>query len=54
MMLTMITTVIGVSETVLKGLGRGQEELEIKGRIETIQTTAFLRSSRILRGVLET
>ena len=30
------------------------EELEINGRIETIQTTALLRSTRILRRVLET
>ena len=30
------------------------EELEIRGRIETIQITALLRSARILRSVLET
>ena len=30
------------------------EELEISGRIGTIQTTAFLRSTRILRRVLDT
>ena len=28
--------------------------LEIKGRIETIQSAALLRSTKILRGVLET
>ena len=38
----------------LKGLIRGQEKLEIGGRIETTQTTALLRSARILRRVPET
>ena len=32
----------------------GLEDLEIRGRMETIQTTALLRSARILRRVLET
>ena len=36
-----------------KDLERGLEELEI-GQIETIQTIALLRSTRIFRGVLET
>ena len=40
--------------TFLKGLKRGPEELEIGGRAEIIQTTAFLRSNKILRKVLET
>ena len=35
-------------------IGKGTEELEIRARVETIQTTALLRSSRILRRVLET
>ena len=30
------------------------EDLELKGQVETIQTTALLRSARILRRVLET
>ena len=30
------------------------EELEIRGRLETIQTIAFLRLARILRRVLKT
>ena len=34
----------------VQGLG----DLEIRGRVETIQTTAFLWSARILRRVLET
>ena len=41
-------------DTVSKGLVQGLENLEIKGRVETIQTTALLRSARILRTVLET
>ena len=39
---------------VTKGLIKGLEDLEIWGRVETIQTTALLRSARILRRVLET
>ena len=38
---------------VTKGLAQGQEQLEIRGRVETIQTAAFLRSARIPRRVLE-
>ena len=30
------------------------EDLEVGGRAETIQTTALLRTARILRRVLET
>ena len=30
------------------------EELDMGGRMETIQTTELVRSARILRGVLET
>ena len=41
-------------EQFTKGWKKRLEELEIKGRIETIPTTAFLRSTRILRKVLET
>ena len=39
---------------VLKGLERGREKLLIGGQIETIQTIALLRSTRLLRRVLET
>ena len=38
----------------LQGLERGQEKSEIGRRIETILTTALLRSARILRRVQET
>ena len=33
---------------------KGLEDLEVGGRVETIQTTALLRKARILRRVLET
>ena len=37
-----------------KKLDKALEEVKISGRAETIQTTALLRSARILRRVLET
>ena len=40
----MILIVIGAFGTVLKVLERKLEEFEIGGRLETIQTTALLRS----------
>ena len=39
---------------VTKGLIKGQEDLEIKERAETIQTTALFRSAGILRRIQET
>ena len=50
---TVIPVVVGVLGTVPKDLERRIEELEIRGRIDTIQTTALLRSARILRRVLD-
>ena len=50
---TITTIVIGALDTVTKGLVQGLEDLKIKGREETIQTTALLRSVRILRRVQE-
>ena len=44
----------GAFDTVTKGLLKGQEDLEVGGKVETIQTTALLRTARILRSVLET
>ena len=52
--MTIIPIVIGAFGTVTKVLLNGLEELEVGGRVETIQTTAFLRTARILRRVLET
>ena len=54
MQVTIIPIVIGAFGTVTKGLLKGQEDLEVGGRVETIQTTALLRTARILRRVLET
>ena len=51
MKVTIISIVIGaVTKELLKGLG----DLEVGGRVETIQTTTTLRTARILRRVLET
>ena len=50
MKVTIVPIVIGVFGTITKGL----EGLEVGGRVETIQTTALLRTARILRRVLET
>ena len=54
MQLTIIPIEIGAFGTVTKGLLKGLEDLEVGGRVETIQTTALLRTARILRRVLET
>ena len=54
MQVTIIPLVIGAFGTVTKGLLKGLEDLEVGGRVETIQTTALLRTARILRRVLET
>ena len=51
---TIIPIVIGGFGTVTKGLIKGLEDLEVGRRVETIQTTALLRTARILRRVLET
>ena len=67
-MVTVIPIVISALGTIPKGLVRELEELEIGGRAETIQTTAFfllgpniekrpgdfLRSARIPRRILNT
>ena len=43
---TMIQTVIGTLSTVTKGLVQGLEDLEIRGRAGTIQTTALLNTEK--------
>ena len=53
MKLTIVPIVIGALGTISKGLLKGLEDLEVGGRVETIQTTASLRTARILRRVLE-
>ena len=54
MKVTIILIVIGAFGSVTKGLLKGLEGSEVGGRVETIQTTALLRTPRILRRVLET
>ena len=54
MKITIIPIVICAFGTVTKGLLKGLEDLEVGGRVETIQTTALLRTASILRRVLET
>ena len=54
MKVTDIPIVIGALGTVTKTLIKGLEDLEIRERVETIQTTALLRSAKILRRVQET
>ena len=54
MKVTIIPIVIGAFGTVTKGLLKGLEDLEVGGRVETIQTTALLKTATILRRVLET
>ena len=54
MKVTIVPIVIGALGTVTKGLLKGLGDLEVGGRVETIQTTVLLRTARILRRVLET
>ena len=54
MKVNVIPIVVGALEIVPNSLEKRLENLEIRGRIETIQTTALLQSTRILRRVLET
>ena len=51
---TIVPIVIGAFGIITKGLLKGLEDLEVGGRVETIQMTALLRTARILRRVLET
>ena len=46
MQVTMIPIVIGAFGTVTKGLLKGLDDLEVGGRVETIQTTALLRNGQ--------
>ena len=54
MKVTIIPTGIDALDTVTKGLIKGLEDLEIKERLEIIQTTTLLISARIQRRVPET
>ena len=48
-----IPIVIGALGTVTKGLIQVLDNMEIRGRVETIQTSAFFRSAIALRRFLE-
>ena len=50
----MIPIGIGALGSIPKGLVKGEEDLEIRGLVETIQTTALLRLTMTVRSVLET
>ena len=54
MKVTVIPVVACAQGTIPKGLVKEIEDVEIRGQVETIQTTALSRSARILRRVLET
>ena len=54
MKVTITPIVNDVFGTVTKGLLKGLGDLKFGGRVETIQTTALLKTARILRSVLET
>ena len=54
MKVTIVPIVFGAFDTITKGLLKGREDLEVGGRVETIQMTALLRTARILKRVLET
>ena len=53
MKVMVVPIVIGAPSTVARGLALGLEDFEIRGWVETIQTTTLLKSARILRRVLE-
>ena len=52
MKVMLIPVVIGALGTVTIEVIKSLEELEIRGRVETIQKTVLLRSTKILRRVL--
>ena len=54
MKVTIVSIVIGAFGTISKGILKGLEDLEVDGRVETVQMTALLRTARILRRILET
>ena len=54
MKVSIVPIVIGAFGSVTEGVLKGLEDLEVGRRVETIQTTALLKTARILRRVLET
>ena len=54
MKVKIVPIVIGAFGTITKGLLKDMEDLEVGGRVGTIQMTSLLRTARILRRLLET
>ena len=54
MKVTIISIVTVDFGKVTEGLLKGMEDLEVGGRVETIQITALLRTASILRRIRET
>ena len=54
MKVTIVPVVIGALGTITKGLLKSLGDMEVGGRVETIQTKALLRTAKFLRRVLET
>ena len=54
MKVKVVPIVVGALGMVSKGRVKRLDELEIRGRNETIQTSALQKLARILRRVLET
>ena len=54
MQVRIIPIIIDAFGTVTQGLLKGLEDLEIGGRMETIQRTTLLKTDKILRIVLDT
>ena len=54
MKVKIIPIVIGAFGTITKGLIKELEDAEIRGLVETIETTVLLRTARILRRIPET
>ena len=54
MKVTIVPIVIGAFGSITKELLKGLDDLEVGGRVETIQMTALLRTAKILRRVRET
>ena len=54
MKVLVVPIVIGAFGTVTEGLLKSLKDLEVGGRVETIQTTALLKTVRVLRRVPET
>ena len=53
MKVSILPIVLGAFGTITKGLLKSLKDLEVDGRVETIQTIALLRTARILRRVPE-